>query len=105
MKILKTGEMKALLEKTENRSHTENKLEETFKMENNKILKAPEIIRHMKRILICIIDSPEEENWANQTFKNSNRILPEKKKKTIKKWVLIKRTLWASKQWNQVMYT
>lgn len=53
--------MKALLEKTENRSHTENKLEETFKMENNKILKAPEI-RHMKRILICIIDSPEEEN-------------------------------------------
>lgn len=33
----------------------------------------------MKRILICIIDSPEE-NWANQTFKNSNRILPEKKK-------------------------
>lgn len=81
MKILKTEEMKALLEKTENRSHTENKLEETFKMENNKILKAPEIIRHMKRILICIIDSPEEENWANQTFKNSNRILPEKKKK------------------------
>lgn len=105
MKILKTEEMKALLEKTENRSHTENKLEETFKMENNKILKAPEIIRHMKRILICIIDSPEEENWANQTSKNSNRILPEKKKKTIKKWVLIKRTLWASKQWNQVMYT
>lgn len=33
MKILKTGEMKALLEKTENRSHAENKLEETFKME------------------------------------------------------------------------